>query len=115
MRELLGLARAQHPEAFEALRLMAYRNRIIVQQLVNLGSLELIEQVHGGVVVGWPRVGAAGAMRWPAGQAGLFVAPLRSTGARGREGTVWADTACADCTHMHTLQALLRPLAEVLL
>ena len=45
MGELIALARAREPEAFEALRLLCYRNRIVVQQLVNMGSLELIEQV----------------------------------------------------------------------
>ncbi|KXZ56698.1 hypothetical protein GPECTOR_1g629 [Gonium pectorale] len=45
LRQLYALAVARRPLAFEALRLLAYRNRIVVQQLANMGAIELLEQV----------------------------------------------------------------------
>lgn len=46
LRQLYNLAVQRQPIAFEALRLLAYRNRIGVQQMVNLGAIELLEQVR---------------------------------------------------------------------
>eukprot|EP00198_Chlamydomonas_reinhardtii_P014011 XP_001703348.1 predicted protein [Chlamydomonas reinhardtii] len=45
LRQLYNLAVQRQPIAFEALRLLAYRNRIGVQQMVNLGAIELLEQI----------------------------------------------------------------------
>ncbi|KAG2442907.1 hypothetical protein HXX76_002983 [Chlamydomonas incerta] len=45
LRQLYDLAVQRQPIAFEALRLLAYRNRIGVQQMVNLGAIELLEQI----------------------------------------------------------------------
>ncbi|GFR41275.1 hypothetical protein Agub_g1950, partial [Astrephomene gubernaculifera] len=45
LRQLYDLAVARRPIAFEALRLLSYRNRIVVQQLANMGAVELLEQI----------------------------------------------------------------------
>ncbi|EFJ42960.1 hypothetical protein VOLCADRAFT_119230, partial [Volvox carteri f. nagariensis] len=45
LRQLYNLAVARRPLALEALRLLAYRNRIVVQQLANMGAIELLEQI----------------------------------------------------------------------